>query len=346
MYALLRVLGGLSLTFSVFAVASAEPTDKEEIAPGYFYEKLRKLEFEDVKDLGDDFKALYRPNVSRTMKWKGIEISAEEFALGDPNDDLPLRGAHFLPDGILILKAKDKQTVLPIDWAANAKNRTYLIGEVPEPVLCIDNGSRGNGWNANPSYIVSLADGTFLQNLGSIGAHSESKDEEVELMRIEDVWEGRLPWLSHASSPMAIIYYRVKDGRLEPDPERNEQAWKAEIIQLDREIVELHEGVTKAPHAKVALGAVPDNRNQNLLETILDKFLNERLLVGIEKAWANLQAELRHADDTDFYWAAKERAGYTVYRYPIREIESVLMETLKKSGYLDKKEDTLPTPIS
>ena len=297
----------------------------------YSDEQLRQLTFADIERCGRVFSDLYTIDTSRDLRFEKHTIVLDAYKWRD--EARRYRYDQNLPDAVMVVHSGRQRTMLPMRVSDFARDSRYTIVNAPESALCISNAGGGNAWRANPWHVLSLAHRTFLKKLGEVdGVADRGKIGAKRLLVFEDVWEIRLPWFGHANSPWAETFYRVRNGVLEPDAEANAVHWRTEITRLNAEIEQ------ERPAGKEA-NDISSCKNEfemgsPLLRAILDKYLNQRLLEGHDKAWAELQKELRHSDAEYFYFHPFEPREKTLVKCHIRDIEAPLLDTLKARGYL------------
>jgi len=138
-------------------------------------------------------------------------------------------------------------------------------------ILCLPNPSGGNGWRANPWFVVQADP---LKLLGQVSRVVDiDGDETEELVVVDDIWESYWPLFGHAGAPGASVFYRVLDGALVVDKQATETWASREIAELDAQIQEAHSKATSG---------VP-------LSTILTKFLYYRARNHEDIGWDELR---------------------------------------------------------
>ena len=188
--------------------------------------------------------------------------------------------------------------------------------------------------------VLSLAKDRFLNRIGTVPYAIKSYTPgAIDLGRKEglfDVWSALNPKArgAGANPPTTLVLYRVVDGRLEVDRERSKESWATRARQASDEIKTLRAGVAKTPDAETQ--PTLDDPGINLMRAILTKYLNERMLLGAERALAAFRADLRDFDDTFFYYNVGRNGRTVTCRYPISKIEPIVLAS----------HDSIPDPFS
>ena len=221
-----------------------------------------------------------------------------------------------IPSSIIVAKGDSKEIKIPISSYRPLDKIRYIIPKTHESILCIENPSGGNGWNAHPEYVISLEHKHFFKNPGQVsGVRDIDKDGIDELIRYDDIWELGLGYLCHADAPGARIILSIEKNKIVPDISNNINYYQDEIVRINSEIKKFPKGV-------------PREMNQQLLSLILQKFLIYRLLGNIEKGWEEFNKDIRHHDDKFFYLYEGQRKG-GLDKIPISEIKNKMSESLR-----------------
>ena len=160
---------------------------------------------------------------------------------GEKQPDFPPQ-AFYNEDLYVVRNGKD---VLYVKKQAFRNPRiTFEPLDAGAPVVCLPDPSGGNGWRANPSFVV-LRDP--LKLLGQVsGVDDLDGDGERELVVVDDVWEGGLSYLSHAGAPGAAVVLCVENEKLVLDRAKtSDWAWK-QLSLLNKRIAELQPAATSA----------------------------------------------------------------------------------------------------
>jgi len=192
-----------------------------------------------------------------------------------------------------------------------------------ESVLCLANPSGGNGWNANPWFVVAR---NPLALLGQVsGPGDPDQDEQNDLVVIEDVWESGWPQLDHVEAPAAIVFMRVDQHRLIPDDERNSRWAQTKVRTINETIKQVQPGAAAAFAA--GKPAPP-----TLFSGILLKLLYYRIWGQNELGWEEFKKDLRLFDEKLFPVARFVPGKGEVPTTPIEDIEKYAAETFEQRG--------------
>jgi len=192
-----------------------------------------------------------------------------------------------------------------------------------ENVLCLPNPGGGNGWNANPWFVIGR---NPLALLGQVsGPGDPNQDHQKDLVVIEDIWESGWPQLSHVDAPSATIFMRVDQHRLVPDDERNSSYAQTKIYEINALIHDMQPEAAKAfAEAKPA--------DQALFSAILQKLLYHRVWAQNEIGWEEFKKDIRLFDQKVFHVAQFVPNKGQVPTTPIEDIEKYAADSLAQRG--------------
>ena len=321
------IIGFLALLFIAgCASVSKKPISKDTIR-GHGTQYVR---FEDIQHSKRLFKGVYDLHATQRLA-----VNSRDLLLELHKKKGELEDFHKIPEFIAFVRSGSRELMLRIDSILFGPmflaKKGYQILSTEPPILCIADPSGGNGLNANPCYVISLEDETFLKNLGQVARVGDfDKDGIEDLIWYEDVWEGGLQFGHAAGMEMSpMIFYRVEKGKLVADTAKNKRYWKSKIEELDVRIHSLSRKISKDDEAQIV-----DNPASHLLLAILEKFLHYRVLEESQKGWEELRKDLRHCDDQYFFFTLpstkgdiKDRRG----KYPIENIEKLVKESLERA---------------
>jgi hypothetical protein len=289
---------------------------------------LREMQQEKEHETLSLFPQAYDFRDAQSLSRGDIDILLELYKRKDELQDF-----HRLAEFVVRISSGGCQLLLPIESALYERmfraNEGYYSPDLDPPIVCIRDPSGGNAWNANPWYVVSLQQRSFLKKVGKVAQIRDYDGDGTEdLIRYEDIWEGGLGWFCHAGAPAAIICYRVEDGRLVRDAARNAQRWKSEIDQFDARIRVETEKVLMEGQVEIA-----EPIDSGLLHSILSKFLRFRLLDELEKGWQELHNDLGHRDEQYFFFtysdAKRDDAEPETRKFPVQRIEEAIETSLQ-----------------
>jgi hypothetical protein len=289
---------------------------------------LREMQQEKQQETLSLFPQAYDFQDAQSLSRGEIDILLELYKRKDELQDF-----HRLAEFVVRISSGGCQVLLPIESALYepmfGAPQGYCLPDLDPPIICIPDPSGGNGWNANPWYVVSLEQQSFLKKVGKVARVGDYDGDGTEdLIRYEDIWEGGLEWFCHAGAPGAIICYRVEDGRLVRDAARNAQRWKSEIDRFDARIRVESEKVSVDGQVEIV-----EPIDSDLLRVILGKFLRFRLLDEIEKGWQELHNNLRHRDEQYFFFtysdAKRDDAEPKTRKFPVQRIEEAVEASLQ-----------------
>jgi len=218
-----------------------------------------------------------------------------------------------IPRSIVVIKAKGNGLLkIPLMFGP-LNNIPYFIPKTREPMLCIQDGSGGNAWNANPIHIISLSEKYFLKNVGDVSSiYDIDSNGEDELITYDDIWE--LEFLCHANAPGARVFWRVKDGMLVHATEKYMKYYNQEIERIAKEIRDFSI-------------EIPTENSERFLSLILQQFLIYRLIGKIDQGWDKFNQDIKHYDDQFFY----------LYRGKLQKIPIVDIENRMKKSLEEKR---------
>lgn len=222
---------------------------------------------------------LYRIGDSKDMTVSGTDIRVEKHVLVDFND----RASESTPEAIYVIESRGKRTFAEGHFALPDETTCRIRSEEPK-VLLIGDRTGGNCRNCDLSIAVSLEERDFLRVLGQAGL-----DDKGNLYMVENVLEFEMfGWFCHATTPDAVIYLTVEDGKLTPDAAKNKKLCSEQIRRLNEEMC-------KIPRS------ADDTDDLPFLGTALAKFLNYRIMGKTQKGLTELEQDLRkHADGDGF----------------------------------------------
>lgn len=256
------------------------------------------------------FRDLYSMHSQDTVSIEGNEIEISLYNLKGKD----LIYYDNIPKSIVVIKAKNRLLKIPLMFGPLNKI-SYFIPKTGEPMLCVQDGSGGNAWNANPIRVISLSEKYFLKNVGSVSSiYDIDSDEKDELITYDDIWELGLEFLCHADAPGARIFWRVKDGILVRDTESYMKYYHEEIERIAKEIREFPV-------------EMPNENSERLLSLILQKFLIYRQIGGINQGWDKFNQDIKHYDNQFFY----------LYRGKLQKIPIVDIEDSMKKSLEEKR---------
>jgi hypothetical protein len=240
--------------------------------------------------------------------------------------DSTLRHNDEVADEAVAVQTPQGQLRLPFPHPRAGSGLIYEFPRTRRPLICVQYLSYGNGWNANPFYVVGLDTTGAPVLLGTASAFDDlDGDGSDDFFDYEDVWEIGLPYFAHARAPTVERLKVFFGDTLNVSVEEYSSHYRNEARRID-------DGISSCPRE------VPDVRSRNLLSLILRKFLILRLLDGLDAAWESFEADIRHYDDI-YFCLASDVGTARVDSIPIEDIRSAMAESLHR-----KYADPMPHP--
>jgi hypothetical protein len=271
-----------------------------------------------------------KPELLRQLYQPAHSLTVEEYyfrgylAPGEPQPEIVPE--KFGAEDLYVVRTADKVLYIKKDAFRHPDLRFQPMNP-GAPVVCLPNGSGGNGWRANPWFVV-LQDP--LKLLGQVsGVGDVNGDESQDLVVVDDIWEICWLQLSHAGAPGAAVLYHVENGALAVDQQKTEGwAWQV-ISRLNAKILEMR------PNAAAAM-ASGKSADADLFSSILGKFLYYRTVNHIDTGWVELKEDLRMFDPQQFPVGRDVPGKGHVPTTSIEEIEQQVTKSLETRGPLDQ----------
>jgi hypothetical protein len=275
------------------------------------------------------------PELLRQLYQPAHSLTVEEYyfrgylAPGEPQPEIV--PSKFGTEDLYVVRNVDKVVYIKKDAGLRHLDLTFLFlptNAAGAPVLCLPNPSGGNGWRANPWFVV-LRDP--LKLLGQVSWVGDMNGDEIQdLVVVDDIWESGWPQLSHAGAPRAAVFYHVENGALAVDQQKtNGWAWH-EISMLNEKILQMR------PNAAAAMARGDDAGDNPFFSSILEKFLYYRVLNRVDSGWVELKKDLRMFDPEQFPAGRHVPGKGFVPTTSIEEIEQQVTKSLETQGHLDQ----------
>lgn len=255
-----------------------------------------------------------QPDLLERLYLPAYSLTVQEFIFSPEKGaevvDTPTESSSSRVEQLYVIRKDSQVLYLPKEAHDRGELTSKSLRKNGVNILCLANYSGGNGWTANPWFVLRLDP---LELLGQVSHIRETHEYAGEdLVVVDPVWEPGLLGLDHASSPFAEVILKVGQSGLELDKTETQNLGYVHLRALSAEIEQIR----------------LENKEPIPLGKMLSKFLYYRGMGQVEQGWRVLHEDLLSFEPARYPEARSSSGKKANGLLTIAEVEQAVKESL------------------